>query len=199
MKPFDLLLLSFALGLSIFTVRTLTTDGAADASTTRPEWPSAFRSIVLHHSVPHENVETPGRRPGKLAYHFIIDSGRGNEDGKIETSYRWRDRIPAPHTANVALNRESVAVCLVGDMNEHPPTQKQVLSLLNLMERLCREGNIPPTRIFSHGETDSKTTCPGKDLPMDQLRGAVAARLAAVREAPKRTTPPRRASTEPSP
>ncbi len=186
MKPLDLLLFSFALGLSIFTVRTLASDGTTNgaAAPSPPEWPSAFRSIILHHGVPHEDADAPGRRSGKLAYHFIIDNGRGTDDGKIETSYRWRDRIPGPHTRNVALNRESVAVCLVGNLDVRPPTKKQVRSLLDLLAKLCRDGKIPPERIYAHREVNPETTCPGKGLPMDAIRAAIAARLA-VREAPR--------------
>ncbi len=183
MKQLDLLLVSLAIGLTTFTVYVLG-GGNSDAAETEapPERNLAFRSIVLHHSGTHGGSATAFERDhrtrlGGLAYHFIVGNGCGSPDGAVETGYRWRDQIPGPHTKNTAANEESIAVCVVGDFTAAPPTLKQVEALLPLLERLCREYGIPAERIRSHQEVDPVTLCPGKGLPAEGIRAAMARRL----------------------
>jgi hypothetical protein len=190
MKPFDLLLLSVAIGLTSFTGYMFCTGGApVEAPTADGPIPelrnSAFRSIVIHHSATHGGSAAAferNHRPrlGGLAYHFVIGNGSGAADGAVEVGYRWRDQIPGPHTKNQEVNLESIAICLVGDFEKEAPTKKQLASLVDLLETLCREGQIPADRIRSHREVDAETRCPGRGLPMDAIRAALASRLAVV-------------------
>jgi hypothetical protein len=188
MKPFDLLLLSVAIGLTSFTSYMFCTGGepieasAPDSTIQAPRNPE-FKSIVLHHSATHGGSAAAFERNhrarlGGLAYHFIIGNGSGAADGLVEVGYRWRDQIPGPHTKNQDVNLESIAICLVGDLETGAPTKKQMVALLDLLEKLCREGLIPADRIRSHREVDLETLCPGKGLPMQGIRDAVAGRLA---------------------
>jgi hypothetical protein len=190
MKPFDLLLLSVAIGLSCFTGYMFCT-GGEPVDATAPESPiqaprsAAFKSIVLHHSATHGGSAAAFERNhrtrlGGLAYHFIIGNGSGAADGAVEVGYRWRDQIPGPHTKNQDVNLESIAICLVGDLETGAPTKKQMAALLDLLEKLCREGQIPAQRIRSHREVDVETLCPGKGLPMDGIRAAVSSRLGTI-------------------
>lgn len=188
MKPFDLLLLSVAIGLTSFTAYMFCTGGepieatAPDATIQAPRNPD-FKSIVLHHSATHGGSAAAFERNhrarlGGLAYHFIIGNGSGAADGVVEVGYRWRDQIPGPHTKNQDVNLESIAVCIVGDLETGAPTKKQMIALLDLLEKLCREGGIPADRIRSHREVDAETLCPGRGLPISGIRSAVAGRLA---------------------
>lgn len=190
MKAFDLLLLSVAIGLTSFTCYMFCTGGepieavASDATLLAPRNP-AFKSIVLHHSATHGGSAAAFERNhrarlGGLAYHFIIGNGSGAPDGVVEVGYRWRDQIPGPHTKNQGVNLESIAICLVGDLEAGAPSKKQMTALLDLLEKLCREGQIPPQRIHSHREVDSETLCPGRGLPIQGIRDAVGRRLPAV-------------------
>jgi N-acetyl-anhydromuramyl-L-alanine amidase AmpD len=184
MKPLDLLLLSIAIGLTTFTAWVFC-GGAAPAAAVEPAAPPrnpAFRSVILHHSATHGGSAAAFERNhrsrlGGLAYHFIIGNGQGSEDGQVETGYRWRDQVPGPHTKNQDVNASSIAVCLVGDLNTAPPTEKQLAALLGLLERLCGESRIPPSRVLSHREADPETLCPGRGLPMNELRSLLARRL----------------------
>jgi hypothetical protein len=188
MKPLDILLLSIAIGLTSFTVYVFCAGGApAEAVSVEPPAPAprnpAFRSIIVHHSATHGGSAAAFERNhrarlGGLAYHFIIGNGSGCGDGEIETGYRWRDQVPGPHTKNLEVNNESIAVCLVGDLQSAAPTRRQVAALLDLLERLCRECHIPAERVRCHKEVDPETLCPGRGLPMDELRAALSRRLA---------------------
>lgn len=187
MKPLDLMLLSVAIGLTSFTSYMFCTGGApveaaaADAQIQAPRNP-AFRSIVIHHSATHGGSAAAFERNhrtrlGGLAYHFVIGNGSGAADGAVEVGYRWRDQIPGPHTKNQDVNLESIAICLVGDLEKEPPTKKQMAALLELLEKVCREAHISVERVRSHREVDPETLCPGRGLPIDGIRGALAGRL----------------------
>jgi N-acetyl-anhydromuramyl-L-alanine amidase AmpD len=187
MKPVDVLLLSFAIGLTAFTVHVFSdapppSAPAPEALTRAPANP-AFRSVVLHHSATHGGSAAAFERNhrtrlGGLAYHFVIGNGSGRPDGTVEIGYRWRDQLTAPHTKNAEANRESIAVCLVGDFQSKGPTVRQAQALIDLLTRLCREYKIPAERVRSHREVDAETLCPGKGLDMDALRQALRVRLA---------------------
>ncbi len=196
MKPFDLLLLSVAIGLTSFTAYMFCTGGepleasASDSQIQAPRNP-AFRAIVIHHSATHGGSAAAFERNhrtrlGGLAYHFVIGNGSGAADGAVETGYRWRDQIPGPHTKSQDINLESIAICLVGDFEKEAPTKKQMAALLQLLEKLCREGQIPAERIRSHREVDPETLCPGRGLPIDGIRGALSNRLGPVGVRPTR-------------
>ncbi|HLY09128.1 MAG TPA: peptidoglycan recognition family protein [Planctomycetota bacterium] len=190
MKPFDLLLLSVAIGLTSFTTYMFCTGGApieaaAPDGSIPPLTNPAFRSIVIHHSATHGGSAAAFERNhrarlGGLAYHFVIGNGSGAADGAVEVGYRWRDQIPGPHTKNQDINLESIAICLVGDFEKEAPTKKQVAALVELLERLCREGHIPADRVRSHREVDAETLCPGRGLPVEAIRATLAVRLSAV-------------------
>src|SRR5689334_21925857 len=190
MKPFDLLLLSVAIGLTSFTCYMFCTGGepieasAPDSTILAPRNP-AFQSIVIHHSATHGGSAAAFERNhrtrlGGLAYHFIIGNGSGAADGVVETGYRWRDQIPGPHTKNQDVNLESIAICLVGDLETGAPSKKQMAALLDLLEKLCREGQIPAERIRTHREVDNETLCPGRGLPIQGIRDALARRLSVI-------------------
>jgi hypothetical protein len=187
MKPFDMLLLSLAIGLTTFTLYVFCTGGSPAAAAPEPPRPAprnpAFRTIVLHHSATHGGSAAAFERNhrtrlGGLAYHFVIGNGSGTPDGEVETGYRWRDQIPGPHTKNLEINAESIAICVVGNLEASPPTQKQLSALLRLLERLCRECGIPSDRVTSHREVDAETLCPGRGLPMEALRATLGRLLA---------------------
>ncbi len=186
MRPLDILLLSLAIGLTTFTLYVFCTGGTAEAAPAEPPPPprnGAFRAVVLHHSATHGGSAAAFERNhrarlGGLAYHFIIGNGQGTGDGEVEVGYRWRDQLPGPHTKNAQVNMESIAVCVVGDLQAAPPTEKQAAALLELVERLCRDYRIPAGRVRSHREADPETLCPGRGLPMDGLRAVLARRLA---------------------
>lgn len=186
-KPLDLFLFSFAVGLTLFTVHVLgagPTAALPEESPAPAEKNAGFRAIVLHHSATHGGSAAAferNHRPrlGGLAYHFIIGNGSGTADGEVEVGYRWRDQAPGPHTKNAQVNRESIAICLVGNLQSAPPTPRQIRALLDLLEKLCREYGIPAGQIRSHREADGETLCPGKGLPMAEIRSAMERRLAA--------------------
>lgn len=183
MKPFDLLLVSLAVGLTLYTAHVLGGTGAGAAAAVEPaSGKPAFRWIILHHGAGHGRPENAPRRHHRirledLAFHFLLGNGHGSPDGEVETGYRWRDQVPGPHTGTPDVDRESIGICLEGDLEATPPTRRQVVALMALLERLCREYAIPPEHVRSHREVVAGADCPGKGLPAAEIRAALARRL----------------------
>ena len=99
-------------------------------------------------------------------------------DGKIQQG-RADDEIGA-HC--VGYNSISIGICLVGKLDEYPPTARQWEALVDACVRLCQRHSIPVNNILGHRETPSGAaghkTCPGGKVDMTKLRAEVAARLA---------------------
>jgi len=183
MKPLDLLLVSWAVGLTLFTAHVLGGSDAGDAPEPVPRNP-AFRSIVLHHGAGHGREAPAPGLPHRLrlvdvTFHFFLGNGRGSPDGEVVTGHRWRDQVPGPHTGAPEVDRTSIGICLEGDLETSPPTRRQIGALLSLMDRLCREYAIPPEGVFAHHEVAPGSSCPGKGLPVEEIRAALARRLKA--------------------
>lgn len=155
---------------------------------TIPPAPSADRNawkyIIIHHSA------SPGGNAAQfnklhrskgwdgVAYHFVIDNGKGGPDGRLEVSPRWWKQKHGAHAgalpANAApdvrngYNEFGIGICLVGNMEHRPPTRAQMQTLARLVAKLRTEFNIPAENIVGHGHVKS-TACPGRHLPWRTL------------------------------
>ena len=139
---------------------------------------SRWRYIVAHHSaVEAGNAKTYGaehRRRGYeygLAYHFVIGNGRNSGDGEIEVGSRWIQQQRGGHVRNQDVNENGIGICLVGNLENHPPTARQLASFTSLVDWL-RAGKVAPGCKFSvHRWVDrNHTICPGKHFPYTQMR-----------------------------
>lgn len=97
----------------------------------------------------HESHEREGR--GGLGVHFVIGSGHGSPDGRLETGYRWKSQLPGAHTTGPDadwFNEHAISICLIGDANRWPPTEAQVRSLVNLVQQLQARLAIPSDHVL---------------------------------------------------
>jgi hypothetical protein len=97
-----------------------------------------WRSIVIHHSgSPAGDASSIERQHFKqglvgLGYHFVIGNGQGLDDGQVVVGYRWERQLPGAHVSTLARvgaqrwNDESIAICLVGNGDRHPFTERQL-------------------------------------------------------------------------
>ncbi len=160
----------------------------------RPEREMVFRTsspldrerwegVVIHHlGAPAANPDAIHRRHQALGYdglgyHFVIGNGNGLGDGVIHIGYRWDEQLPGVHTVGADAahhNQHSIGICLVGNGNQQPFTDRQMAALLMLLERLQRELDLPGSAIHLHrdvaGEISPRVTSPGKFFPTSRLR-----------------------------
>ncbi len=139
---------------------------------------SRWRYIVAHHSaIEAGNARTYGnehRRRGMehgLAYHFVIGNGRDSGDGEIEVGPRWIQQLRGGHVRNQDVNEVGLGICLVGNLENHPPTRRQLASFTALVDWL-RAGQVASNCRFSvHRWVDrNHTICPGRHFPYAQMK-----------------------------
>jgi N-acetyl-anhydromuramyl-L-alanine amidase AmpD len=123
-----------------------------------------------------KNKDKNGKPWLGIGYHFVIGNGKGMPDGEIEQTFRWRQQIQGAHAGVADYNQLGVGVVLVGNFQNEPPTDAQVVSAKRLIRVLAREYDIDTNQIVGHGDVKA-TECPGAHFPLSEIRDSVAAML----------------------
>ncbi len=131
--------------------------------------------IVIHHAeIESGNRDYYGwfhkgiRGWSDVGYHFIIGNGVDSLsiDGDIEIGRAIN--IQGAHVKS--HNHNTIGICLVGNMDNHKPTEKQMESLLNLLNRLIKEFSLSKNDICGHRDFDGVTkSCPGKFVKIKEI------------------------------
>jgi hypothetical protein len=163
-----------------------------EAALDRARW----NSIVIHHSA------TPAGDAGSIArmhaaagldglgYHFIVGNGQGLPDGYVEAGSRWHRQQPGAHVqasaaqaSNLArassrvasadeLNRHAIAICLIGNGDRRPFTDRQMHEVGALVRRIQSALDIPADRVFLHSDV-AGTTSPGRFFPVSSFEDSI--------------------------
>ena len=83
-------------------------------------------------------------------YHFVIGNGTGSPDGKIEVARRWSNQKNGVHCRNGKnpdVNEYGIGICLVGDLDDSPPTPRQVAAARALVAYLGDRYRIPAPNV----------------------------------------------------
>ena len=144
-----------------------------------------IKYIIVHHSGRDGSTVESIRRTHQLqfkwfdiGYHRVV-----YDDGTV---HRGRpDEKPGAHVAG--FNRESMGVCLSGNLNKRPPAAAQYAKLIDELVDLCFWHSLPADAVLGHRETRTlvpkrlatRKSCPGLFVDMDQVRADVAARMGA--------------------
>lgn len=135
----------------------------------------AWQRIVIHHSATTGGSATSidrfhrGKGWRSMGYHFVIGNGYGSGDGEIEVGPRWRNQEDGAHVRTGGLNRISIGICLIGNLDERDPTRAQMASLIRLVRYLQRRFAVPASRVQLHRDV-SATRCPGSHFPTEAFR-----------------------------
>ncbi|WP_422926564.1 peptidoglycan recognition protein family protein [Singulisphaera sp. PoT] len=148
-----------------------------------PKSERPWKYVVLHHSanevgnydqIDHEHRKTLGWNG--CGYHFIIGNGTGSPDGQIEVSQRWSNQKHGVHCRNgktPEVNEYGIGICLVGDLDDKPPTPRQIAAAKALVSYLGQRYSIPADHMGSHAQlANSPTACPGKHFPAQAILGS---------------------------
>lgn len=142
-----------------------------------------WKGIVVHH------LGAPSGDPAQihrqhlaighqgLGYHFLIGNGNGFGDGVVHAGYRWNEQLPGAHALGpdeAFHNEHSIAICLIGNGDRRPFTERQISQLISLVQRLQRELEIPADSVHVHRDiaigVHPPVTSPGRYFPSAQLR-----------------------------
>ncbi len=158
-----------------------------------PSWTNSvqaapWRYIVIHHSAsPSGNAasfDTMHKRKGwdGVAYHFVIDNGKGGPDGRLEVTERWWQQKHGAHAGALPadalpderneFNEMGIGICLVGNFEKAPPTKRQMETLARLLRSLRDKFGIVPEEVVGHRHV-KQTACPGRYFPWKQVFAAL--------------------------
>lgn len=131
---------------------------------------SRWRYIVCHHSaIEAGNAKSYGAEHTRrgmehgLAYHFVIGNGRNSGDGEIEIGPRWTRQLRGGHVRNSDVNDTGIGICVVGNLQNHPPTRRQQAALNELLGFLRNGHTHRSVKVTVHKWVDKNhTVCPGR-------------------------------------
>jgi len=137
-----------------------------------------WRYIVCHHSaIEAGNAKVYGsahKRRGMengLAYHFVVGNGQDSGDGEIEIGPRWQKQLRGGHVRSTRVNDSGIGICIVGNMENHRPTNRQAQALNQLLDFLKDGHTRAGSQVTVHKWVDKNhTVCPGKYFPYDGLK-----------------------------
>ncbi len=133
-----------------------------------------WKYIIIHHSATDvgnalvfDKAHSSRGFTRGLGYHFVVDNGtKYKKDGQIEESPRWIKQQDGAHCRANGMNHKGIGICLVGNFNTARVTEKQMGSLVYLVNRLRDYYDIPLSHIKGHGQVKGASTdCPGKKFP----------------------------------
>jgi len=168
-----------------------------------------IKHLIVHHSVSswgdgevikswHTSPRPRGNGWKAPGYHVVIGNGYPNYNSwsrrkPIASADGRVDRIWSESKISNGCryaNAHGLHVCLIGDLDKNPPTEKQLQKLVDLLVFWCKKYGLNPLRdIYGHGEMQRKIgregyakTCPGKMVDMECVRARVAVRMHGLSE-----------------
>jgi hypothetical protein len=143
-----------------------------------------WTTIVLHHSATSggsvESIDAMHRRQKDafgnpwlgIGYHFVVGNGRSMGDGEIRPTFRWQQQLPGAHAGKRDENEHGIGICLIGNFDVAPPTDKQVAAVRWLVKTLAARYAIGRSRVVRHQDVGA-TLCPGRLFPWVQVHAEV--------------------------
>lgn len=158
--------------------------GAKPAFTEQLEQISSFHRITVHHTATFEAPQSDGgeaiRRVqyrhlnsngwADIGYHYLVDSAGRVFEGRwlgYQGAHAGRDSATGENH-----NEGNIGIALLGDFDDHRPSERQVSSLLALVESLKVSCGIATDDVYQHSDF-KEVTCPGA-LLSDVLPDALA-------------------------
>ncbi len=144
-----------------------------------------WKCIVIHHSA--SDKSTPqGMRDyhmrtrgwDELGYHFVIGNGVAYGDGNVFVGERWKRQMHGAHckTPGNFHNNHGIGICLIGDLESHAPTARQIESLSRLLSFLSGKTRMPRSMIYTHGGVTNRTACPGRYFSLSNVLSRMSTR-----------------------
>ena len=148
-----------------------------------PKADRSWKYLVVHHSAnargSYDSIDREHRKIqgwDGCGYHFVIGNGTDSPDGQIEVTRRWSNQKYGLHCRSAKspeVNEYGIGICLIGDLDQSPPTHKQIAATKALVNYLSQHYQIPADHAGTHAElADSPTACPGQYFPEEQIFGS---------------------------
>jgi hypothetical protein len=129
-----------------------------------------WKYIYIHHSQSAtDQVEAIAAGEG-LNDHFVIGTGLGDADGRVQVSLRWdRQQSAAKPAGLTTMDPGCVSICVVGDFDRALPTTAQVQHLTQLVHALQLRLGITADRVYLDNSQSSPAAV-GRYFPTAAFR-----------------------------
>ena len=135
-----------------------------------------FNAIVIHHSASEvDNYRSIAKYHHKehgwsdAAYHLILSNGSTNVPlGFLEPTGRYRYLSPSVATKSVYYNLRAIHICVVGDFDKHPVSERLQAALVDVVRQLQKKYRISDDHILFHRDCNP-TSCPGRFITKTEL------------------------------
>jgi len=136
-----------------------------------------WKGIVVHHSGrPVGDADSIEREHlsfgyASLGYHFVIGNGHGLGDGAVFVGSRWNLQQPGAHAGGAKSdwhNEHAIGICLVGNGDRRPFTERQMRELVSLVRRLQQELDISASAVRLHADV-AAVSSPGRFFPVAEF------------------------------
>ncbi|MBC8203028.1 MAG: N-acetylmuramoyl-L-alanine amidase [Planctomycetes bacterium] len=103
-----------------------------------------------------------------IAFHFIIGNGNGLGDGVVHGSDRWVQQTKAARPISIDpenWDENLITICLIGNGNRRQFTERQILHLSRLVQRLQNELSIKASDVYLSSDLENSPNMapsPGK-------------------------------------
>ncbi|QDT36130.1 peptidoglycan recognition protein family protein [Stratiformator vulcanicus] len=144
-----------------------------------------WQYLVIHHTATvrgsvatidaahRRRVDSDGNPWRGIGYHFVIGNGRGEDDGEVLPTFRWKEQLAGAHAGSKKFNNLGIGIALVGNFEQELPTERQTSALRKLIAELVDEFDIPPSAVMTHGQIRA-TKCPGRFFDLRDVMPAKA-------------------------
>ncbi len=157
---------------------------------TPPRADRPWRYIVIHHSAHAEGSLAQLDRDHRerlgtagCGYHFVVGNGSESPDGTVEVAQRWSEQKAGAHCRDSQApeaNDYGIGICLVGNLDDAPPTDRQVAAARALVAYLQDRYAIPAPNVQIHSHlARTATSCPGRHFPTQAILADLDRSLAA--------------------
>jgi hypothetical protein len=147
-----------------------------------PKADRPWKYIVLHHSASpsggYASIDAEHRKRlgwNGCGYHFVVGNGTESPDGRIEVAQRWVNQKLGVHCRDGKhpdINEYGIGICLVGDLDKSPPTDRQVAAARALVAYLEDRYQIAAGHTETHAHlAATPTSCPGRLFPTQAILG----------------------------
>ena len=143
MKWIDCLLISAALGSTLFTTYVFAVHPLDQAPAKTASRSSAFQVAVVH-----ESGSCKKRKEGLLSYHFLIEAS-----GDVVPTLAWKERAPCRSTAVKSINERAISILFDSGSPAHRPRQDRAFREL-LDDLQAREG-IAIKQVYRHSQVET--------------------------------------------
>ncbi len=139
-------------------------------------YPTRNKWIVIHHSASSHDNLTSIRNFHKqqhgwveAGYHLILSNGYTNiPTGHLEATNRYRLSSYSMASRNPKYNLRGIHLCVIGNYENHPPSEDIKSSLISAINLLQKKYRIPDEHILLHRDI-GQTLCPGKHITKEQI------------------------------